>query len=199
MSLFRLPTLVIASANPGKIKEFERMLADSFEVIPLSQTGFTDEIEETGKTFFENALIKAKTVFERVGQPVLADDSGLCVDALNGAPGVFSARYAGERASAAENNALLLRNLTGQINRSARFSACVVLYFDNDRFVVGKGETAGRILTEPDGTRGFGYDPIFFSDELQQSFGNADGDEKNAVSHRGRALADLWRNLKKLP
>ncbi|MCL2796521.1 MAG: RdgB/HAM1 family non-canonical purine NTP pyrophosphatase [Firmicutes bacterium] len=189
------PRLIVASTNAGKIKEFRRILGEVFEVIPLSQTTFSDEIEETGATFFDNALLKAKAVYGRLGVPVLADDSGLCVEALDGAPGVYSARYGGAGATAADCNALLLKNLEGVANRSAKFVACIVLYFGRDKFLVGNGETAGRILTEPDGTNGFGYDPIFFSDELGKSFGQACADEKNAVSHRGRALADLLTRI----
>jgi len=192
----RFRQLIIASSNAGKIKEFERMLADSFEVIPLSQTGFTGEAEETGETFFDNALIKAKAVFEQLGTPVLADDSGLCVEALGGAPGVYSARYAGKKATAQENNALLLQNMAGRKNRAAKFVACIVLYFGGDDFIVGNGEAAGYILSEPDGERGFGYDPVFFSGELGKSFGQAGEDEKNAISHRGRALNDLREKLR---
>ena len=188
--------LVIASSNAGKIKEFEQMFALSFEIIPLSKSGFVGEIEENGTTFFENALLKAKTVFDRIGKPALADDSGLCVEALDNAPGVYSARYAGSRATSAQNNALLLKNLLGVSNRNAKFVSCIVLYFGDGNYIVGNGETYGHILETPEGTQGFGYDPLFFSKELQKSFGIAVADEKNAISHRGKALAELKQKIK---
>ena len=196
MSRPNLPKLVVASRNLGKIQEFSVMLDGLFDVIPLSQTSFTDEVEETGETFFDNALLKAKAVFERVGGAVLSDDSGLCVEALSGAPGVYSARYAGADATSQKNIALLLQNMEDAKNRAAKFVACLILYRGENDYVTACGETTGSILKAPDGQSGFGYDPVFYSDELKKSFGRADETEKNAISHRGRALVELINKLK---
>ena len=128
-----------------------------------------------------------------LGCVALADDSGLCVDALGGAPGVYSARYAGGHGDDAANNALLLKNLAGvpEEKRTAYFESCVALCFPDGRELTASGRTYGRILFFPEGDNGFGYDPLFFSDDLKKSFGTADAEEKNAVSHRARALAAL--------
>lgn len=185
--------IIIASDNRNKIREFREMLPDNVEVLSLKDVGFRDEIDENGNTFLENAVIKAKTVslFLRtkgIFAPVYADDSGLSVDALNGAPGVHSARYAGVHGDDKANRTLLLENLKGCRDRSARFVCVIVKYMPDDTFTYAVGETSGRILAEEIGTNGFGYDCVFFSDDIKKSFGTASSDEKNAVSHRARAL-----------
>ncbi|MBO4572840.1 MAG: RdgB/HAM1 family non-canonical purine NTP pyrophosphatase [Clostridia bacterium] len=187
--------IVFASANAGKIREVQSILK-TVTVLSLKDVGFSGEIEETGSTFEENSYIKAKAVYDFCHLPTLADDSGLCVDALNGAPGVFSARY-DKSADATPRSArlLLLKNLEGVSDRNAKF-VCVATYIDeNGKIVTAKGETHGSILTEEHGDGGFGYDCVFYSYDLKKSFGEADFEEKNAVSHRYRALEELKKTI----
>lgn len=193
MSLKKLPKkIIVASSNEHKIEEI-RAIFNGVELVTMKQAGFDGDIEETGETFKENALIKAQAVYNKLRLPVLADDSGLCVDALYGAPGVYSARFSG--GTSADNRALLLKRLDGVSHRTARF-ACSVCYIGEDgKPLFGEGETRGRILFEEIGDKGFGYDSLFFSDDLQKSFGEATEDEKNSVSHRYRALCDLRDKL----
>ena len=148
------------------------------------------EIEENGSTFYENALIKAKTISDMINLPVLADDSGLMVDALNGAPGIYSARYAGDGIDE-HNNQKLLEVLKGETNRNAKFVCSMVLYFPNGKILSTYGETKGLILDEPSGEEGFGYDPLFYSLDLNKSLGIASFEEKNTISHRYRALKQM--------
>lgn len=189
--------LVIASQNRGKIREFAALLSPWFsEVISMGEAGLTESPEETGQTFAQNALLKARFTAERLGLPALADDSGLEVEALNGEPGVRSARFAGEPCDDEANNRKLLRLLEGRTDRRARFVSSIVLYDPaKDQALCGNGAVYGRILEAPRGQNGFGYDCLFFSDELGKSFGEASAEEKNGVSHRARALADLMRQL----
>ncbi|MBQ7348736.1 MAG: RdgB/HAM1 family non-canonical purine NTP pyrophosphatase [Clostridia bacterium] len=186
--------LVLASGNLGKIREIEVMFPE-FEVIGYKQLGITEEIDENGETFYENALIKAKTVSEKLNLPVIADDSGLCVDALNGAPGIYSARYAGD-GDDEHNNQLLLENLKNVTDRKARFVCCMV-YFYKGKILTATENTEGEILFEKQGENGFGYDPLFYSYDLQKCFGVASVEEKNKVSHRFRAVSKLKELLKK--
>ena len=181
--------IVLASGNKGKLKEIREMLLD-YEVVSCKDEGFTGEIEETGKTFYENALIKAKAVADKLNVPALADDSGLCVEALNGAPGIYSARYSGDGIDK-HNYELLLKNMQGEKNRSAKFVCCMVYYEPSGKIITATGETFGEILSAPDGENGFGYDPVFYSDDLKKSFGVCTEEEKNSVSHRARALNKL--------
>lgn len=190
--------LVVASGNKGKINEIKSILGDIYDVVSMQELGFNEDIEETGLTFFENALIKAKTVCKALNMPVLADDSGLMVDALNGAPGIYSARYSGEHGNDKSNRDLLIKNLEKENNRKAKFASSVVLYYPNDTYVEGYGETSGEILYEEKGENGFGYDCIFLSDDLKISFGEASFEDKNKVSHRYRALCNLSNKLKNL-
>lgn len=188
--------LVIASNNAHKIAEIKTIIGGFFEEIySLKELSLEIDPEETGKTFEENALLKARAVTEATGMCALSDDSGLCVEALNGAPGVYSARYAGEGHDDAENNALLLRNLQGKTDRAAYFVSCVALTYPDGKEIIAEGRTYGSILTELKGNNGFGYDPLFYSDDLKKSFGEASAEEKNTVSHRGRALAALKEKL----
>ena len=157
-------------------------------------------MEETGDTFAENALLKARAATRALQCIALADDSGLCVPALDGAPGVRSARYAGEHGNDKKNRDLLLKNLQNKKDRSAYFVSAVALTFPDGKEIVVEGKTHGRILKEEVGTGGFGYDCIFQSDDLGKSFGEATSEEKNAVSHRYRALQALlkeWKLLEK--
>ena len=191
----KMKQLVVASGNKGKLQEIKSILGGVYEVIPMSEAGFNEEIEETGKTFYENALIKAKAVSIALKKDVLADDSGLLVDALDGAPGVYSARFAGEHGNDKLNREYLLEKLNGVENRKAKFASSVVLYKANGEVVDGYGETHGEILRGEEGSNGFGYDCIFYSYDLEKSFGIASSEEKNKVSHRYRALMDLKEKL----
>lgn len=189
-------TLVLASGNKGKIAEIGEMLPE-FSVIGYKDAGLDFEIEETGATFYENALIKAKAVSEALGLPALADDSGLCVNALSGAPGIFSARFAGD-GNDEHNIDKLLKELDGVKDRSAKFVCSLVLYYPDGKIISAEGETNGEILFERAGKNGFGYDPIFYSADLKKSLGEASLKEKNSVSHRSRALKNLKEKLKKI-
>ena len=190
-------TLVIASGNRHKIQEISQIFPE-YNVISQREVGFNGDVEETGATFLENAVIKAQAVCNSLNMPVLADDSGLCVNALGGKPGVFSARYAGEHGNDAKNREHLLKNLQGIEDRSAYFECAMALVIPNQPPVTVSGRTYGKILEAECGAGGFGYDPIFFSDDLQKSFGEATSQEKNGVSHRFRALMQLRELLKEV-
>ncbi len=186
--------IVLASHNPNKIKElqslFDALMAGKVTVRSLSDIGYTEDIPETGDTFVENALQKAQAVV-RLGHIALADDSGLMVDALGGAPGVYSARYAGEPCDHAANNKKLLAALTDvpAEARTARFLTVLVCLFPDGRApIVAEGGCEGVILDAPRGTAGFGYDPLFYSSALQKTFAEASAAEKDSVSHRGAAM-----------
>lgn len=191
--------LVVASGNKNKIREIAEIFPE-FEVVSQKQMGFDEDVEETGVTFAENALIKARAAAKALGEIVLADDSGLCVDALNGAPGVFSARYCGYHGDDEKNRKVLLQNMEGITNRKAHFTSAITLVFPDGRELVAEGHTYGEILHEETGDGGFGYDCLFFSDDLQKSFGVATAEEKNQVSHRFRglqAMLELWQGQDK--
>ena len=188
--------LVVASGNKNKLREIAEIFPD-FEVVSQKQMGFDEDVEETGLTFAENALIKARAAAKALNEIVLADDSGLCVDALNGAPGVFSARYCGYHGDDEKNRKVLLQNMDGITDRKAHFTSAIALVFPDGKELVAEGHTYGEILHEETGDGGFGYDCLFFSDDLQKSFGVATAEEKNAVSHRFRALQNLravWKD-----
>lgn len=204
--------LVVATRNRGKTAEFrEAFAAYGMEVRDLNDVAGAPQVEETGTTFAENALLKAKSAAERFGLPVIADDSGLCVDALGGAPGVYSARYAGEGATDADNNAKLLRELAalpadrqaalaaaGEPDTfgAARFVSAIALYDPAGRRALeAEGTVDGFILKAPRGTGGFGYDPLFWLPEFGRSMAELTATEKNAISHRGRALRKLLTQL----
>ena len=187
--------LVLASRNRKKIRELETFLSaisSDIQILSLDDIGYTDEIVEDGATFAENSLIKAR-VPASLGYIGVADDSGLEVDALGGAPGVYSARWSGEGATDEKNNAKLLRELDGvpADKRTARFKTVVTCAFPDGKYFQCDGVCEGTILTAPDGDGGFGYDPLFWSTELGRSFGAASADEKNQVSHRARAMRRL--------
>lgn len=189
--------IVAATKNKGKIREISEILGGlGIEVVSLSDAGIDVEIIETGTTFIENARIKAEAVSLLCDDAVLADDSGLCVDALDGAPGVFSARYSGEGATDASNTAKLLQNLSGTVNREAHFETAVVLILPDGTELSAHGRVSGRITAQPVGESGFGYDPVFYCDELGKTFGEATDDEKNRVSHRSRALTELFELIR---
>ncbi|MBQ7913022.1 MAG: RdgB/HAM1 family non-canonical purine NTP pyrophosphatase [Clostridia bacterium] len=187
--------LVVASGNAHKIHEISQIFTD-FDVVSQKQMGFDEDVEETGETFMENALIKARAACKALGCMVLADDSGLCVDALDGAPGVYSARYCGHHGSDEENRATLLKNMQGITDRHAHFTCALALVYPDGKEICAEGNTYGTILEKEDGEGGFGYDPLFRSDDLNKTFGRASEEEKNAVSHRFRGLQNLltkWR------
>ena len=190
--------LVLASGNAGKLAELRALLDGGFELHAQSEFGVGD-VEETGLTFVENALLKARHAARLTGLPALADDSGLCVDALGGAPGLYSARYAGAHGDAAANIAKLLRELDGVPveKRGAHFHAVVVLlrHADDPRPLVVEGSWHGRILEAPRGDGGFGYDLVFLDPGLGRSAAELEPDLKHRVSHRGRALAKLREAL----
>ncbi len=184
--------VVAATGNAHKLREF-REIFPAWEIVSEREAGFSGEVEETGETFAENALLKARAVCRATGLPSLADDSGIAVEALGGAPGVYSARYSG--GGDAENRALLLRNMQGVTDRRARFVCAVALVFPDGREVTAEGETCGEVLHSERGSGGFGYDSLFYSADLKKSFGEATEEEKNSVSHRGRALRALEAKL----
>ena len=188
--------IVLASGNKHKIKEIQQMLPE-FEIVGYKDLGFDFEIEEDGKTFYENALIKAKTVSEKLSLPALADDSGICVEALNGEPGIYSARYAGDGIDE-NNNKLLLKNMQGQKNRKAKFVCCMVYYKPDGTILTSTGETCGEIMDKCYGENGFGYDPLFFSCDLNKCLGIATDKEKNTISHRFRAIEQISKKIKDL-
>ena len=190
--------LVLASGNAGKLKELSSLLAPlGIEVLP--QSAFhVSEAEEPHPSFVENAIAKARHAARATGLPALADDSGLCVDALGGAPGVLSARFAGEPKSDARNNALLLERLAGETNRRARFYCALVLvrHADGPQPIIACGEWHGEILEATRGHGGFGYDPLFLVPELDQTAAEIDHSLKNVLSHRGSAMRQLLERLR---
>ncbi len=190
--------LIIASNNKHKIVEIKDILGNTFdEIVSQGEAGFKGEAEETGATFAENSYIKAKEIADVFsGCAVLADDSGLAVDVLDGAPGVNSARYCGEHGNDKANNDKLLGVLSGESRRDAKFVCAITLILPDGRVITTEGVTEGYITDEPIGTGGFGYDCIFMSRELGKTFGVASEDEKNSVSHRGKALRMLSTLLK---
>ena len=178
-----------ATGNAGKLRELRRILeAQGHEVVSQKELGITIEPEETGTTFAENALIKAETICKASGLPTIADDSGLCVDALNGGPGVYSARFGGEGLDDKGRYTLLLEMLRGQTDRAAHFHTSIVCAFPNGDELVCEGKCPGTIAFAPMGEGGFGYDPVFFVPELRKTFGQLTAEEKASVSHRGKAL-----------
>lgn len=190
--------IVIATRNPKKIEEIRRMLAGSaLSILTLGDFPDCPEVEEDGESFEANALKKAVAVSRYTGKAALADDSGLEVDALAGAPGVHSARYAGEGADDRKNLEKLLDDLRPIVpeRRTARYVCCIALAFPDGRTETAFGYVEGRIGTEPRGSNGFGYDPVFYPEGHDRTFGEMGDDEKDRISHRGRALRELARYL----
>ena len=185
-----LESLVMATNNAHKLAEIRRIIGQKIKILSLDDIGCHDEIPETGDTLEENALIKARWVKEKYGYDCFADDTGLEVDALGGAPGVYSARYAGEHCTPADNVALILERMYGIAVRSARFRTVIALIIGNEEILVD-GVVNGCITAEPSGMDGFGYDPVFKPEGRDITFAQMDADAKNAISHRGRATARL--------
>lgn len=191
-----LPTLVLASANPGKLVELRRILESSdvpVRLAGLDQFPGAPDVAETGATFAENALLKAHAIAEFTGLPAVADDSGICADALNGMPGVLSARWSGRHGDDAANLALLLAQLSDVPDgrRGAFFACAAALALPTGREVVSEGTVAGRLMREPRGTGGFGYDPIFVPEGESRTTAELSAEAKDAISHRGRAFRGL--------
>ena len=189
--------LVLASNNAKKLAELRTILSGAgVALLSAREAGFTDEIDETGTSFAENACIKAQTACRATGLPAVGDDSGLCVDALGGAPGVYSARYTGSHDDSDEARyRLLLKNLEGETARAARFVCAVCCAMPDGTLLTASGACEGEILTAPRGTGGFGYDPVFRPLGFDRSMAELSAEEKNAISHRGRALAQFQREL----
>ena len=187
---------VLATHNPGKLREMGEILKDfGIEVVSPRDLGITVDVEETGTTFAENALLKAKAICKEANLPAIADDSGLCVDALNGAPGVYSARYGGEGLDDKGRYMLLLSSLRGTPTRAAHFACAVACAFPNGDTLTAEGRCDGSIAYAPLGEGGFGYDPVFLLPGTGKTFGQLTQEEKSAVSHRGRALKDFAGKL----
>ena len=188
--------LVIATHNKHKLEEIQKVLGNKIKIISLRDLGCNEDIAETGTTLKENAYQKAKYVWDKYGKNCFADDTGLIVEALDGAPGVYSARYAGEHCSFDDNIDLLLENMEGKTNRNASFETVVCLIEDGkEQYFEGRCE--GCILTERYGRGGFGYDPIFMPNGYGESFAEISMEEKNKISHRGKATAKLIKYLLK--
>lgn len=195
--------VILATNNKGKIRELSSLISgESWEFTTPAAEGIELDVEETGRTFEENAVLKAKSYAKASNLPTVADDSGLEVDALNGDPGVFSARYAGPDISDEKRNEFLLSNLTNVPweKRTARFRCVIAIAFPEDRLILCKGECSGIIAFEPKGENGFGYDPIFYLSEFDKTMAEISLDEKNKISHRAKAarkaqefLTDLLR------
>ena len=190
--------LVLASRNRHKIEEIGALLAailPDVRVLSLDDAGIEGEIEENGTTLEENALIKAR-VAASTGRIGIGDDTGLCVNALGGAPGIYSARYAGEHGDDAANNEKLLSELEGKEDRSAYFACVIACVFPDGREFVCEGRAEGVIIRDPSGNGGFGYDPYFYYAPFGKTFSELSAAEKNAISHRGKAIAKLAETLK---
>ena len=188
---------VLASHNQGKLAEMQRILGQlGVEVVLQSELGLALEPEETGTTFTENARIKAEAVMQASGLPAIADDSGVCVDALNGAPGIYSARYGGPELDDVGRYQLLLNNLRGATNRTAHFTSAIACIFPNGDTIEAEGICPGTIAFAPQGNGGFGYDPVFFLPQLRKTYAQLTPEEKAAVSHRGKALEVFDQKLR---
>lgn len=193
--------IVLASSNQGKVREVEMMMKDmGIKVIPLSETSFTDEIEENGATFEENAVIKAKAVADVLGVPVLADDSGLEIDCLDKAPGIYSARYLGHDTPYSVKNQMILEKLQDvpKEERSARFVCSMALALPYGDVITTTATMEGEIAYEIKGENGFGYDPIFYLPEFGMSSAEISPEQKNEISHRGKALRQMKEEIAKL-
>ena len=193
-----MKTIVLASNNKHKLKEFKEILND-YNIITLNDIEYFEDIEETGETFEENALIKAETIHKYLKEngldyTVVAEDSGLCVDSLDGAPGIYSARYAGGHGNDQANRDKLRKELKDK-DRSAYFICTIVVYYSDGTHKTFEGKTYGKIIDEELGKKDFGYDCIFYSNDLNKTFGEALEEEKNSVSHRSRAIKEMLNSL----
>lgn len=192
--------VILASKNQHKLTELSAILSQlGFEIALESEYGLDIDVEETGTTFEENSFLKADAVMKASGLPVLADDSGLMVDALDGAPGVYSARY-GHKASDKERTTYLLENMKDvpEERRGAKFVCVITCLFPDGRKIVARGECPGVIARAPHGENGFGYDPVFYLPELGMTYAELPSEQKNAISHRARALQDFCRKYQEV-
>ena len=192
--------VILASKNPHKLTELSAILSQhGFEIALESEYGLDIDVDETGTTFEENSLLKAEAVMKASGLPVLADDSGLMVDALNGAPGVYSARY-GHKSSDGERTAFLLENMKDVPDgrRTAKFVCVITCLWPDGRKIVARGECPGVITREVHGENGFGYDPVFYLPELGMTYAELPSEQKNAISHRARALQEFCRKYQQM-
>ena len=192
--------VILASKNPHKLTELSVILSQhGFEIALESEYGLDIDVDETGTTFEENSLLKAETVMKASGLPVLADDSGLMVDALDGAPGVYSARY-GHKSSDGERTAFLLENMKDvpDDKRTAKFVCVITCLWPDGRKIVARGECPGVITHEVHGENGFGYDPVFYLPELGMTYAELPSEQKNAISHRARALQEFCRKYQQM-
>ena len=188
--------MVLASKNAHKLVEMKAILSQlGVDVVLESDVGVDVDVEETGTTFEENSLLKARAVMEASGLPAIADDSGLSVDALNGAPGVYSARYGGEGLDDKGRYTLLLNSMRGQTTRAAHFACAIACAFPGGKTLTAEGRCDGAIAFAPLGEGGFGYDPVFLVPEKGKTFGQLTAEEKSEISHRGRALRDFSAKL----
>jgi len=190
-------TFVLATANHGKVTEMREILSDlSFDVVSRDDMGITIDVEESGETFFENALIKAEAICKATGLPAIADDSGLVVKALDGQPGVYSSSYGGTHLSDNERCSYLLENMKNMEQRDAKFVCNIVCFFPGGDYIRSEGECLGEIISEPRGNNGFGYDPVFLVSDTGKTMAELASDEKNKISHRGNALRKFVLLLK---
>ncbi|MBW2466785.1 MAG: XTP/dITP diphosphatase [Deltaproteobacteria bacterium] len=191
--------IVLATRNAGKVREFQQLLKDfPVEIKSLSDFGPIPEVEEDGSTFDDNAYKKALFTAKALGLPAIADDSGLVVEALGGAPGVLSARYAGKNAADKDNIAKLLREMEGVSDRRAAFECVISIAVPSGPALTYEGRCEGQITREPKGDAGFGYDPVFFFPEYNRTFAELSSEEKNRVSHRGKALGEVVAEFDKV-
>lgn len=189
-------TFVLATANPGKIAEMKDILSEiGVDIVTRDDLGITIDVEETGTTFIENATLKARAICKAANMPAIADDSGLCVDALGGEPGVYTSSYGGEELSNRERYMYLLKQMKNTEQRTAKFVSTIVCAFPNGDILTATGECCGTIATQPCGDGGFGYDPVFIPDGYKKTMGEMTPDEKNAISHRGKSLREFVRLL----
>ena len=187
---------VIATGNPGKVKDFDLLLKKvGHEAVSLKDLNIDIDVEETGTTFKENAYIKAKAIYDIVKIPTIADDSGLCVDALGGAPGVYSARYGGAGLDDRGRCEKLLEEMADKEERGAKFESAICAFIDEEKIIEVEGECRGVLLKEIAGSNGFGYDPLFYVEEFKRTFGEISKEEKNRISHRKKAMDALIEKL----
>lgn len=189
--------IIFASNNKNKVQEIQNQVPQFIQIVTLEEIGCTEDIEETGTTIEENAVIKANYITEKYGLPCFADDTGLEIEALHGEPGVYSARYAGEDKNADKNMDLVLEKLTDSSNRKAQFKTVIALNIDNQQYLF-TGIVEGKIRKEKQGSHGFGYDPIFEPEDSDRTFAEMSLEEKNKLSHRGRAVEQLVGFLENL-
>jgi len=194
INFFTRMQLIFSTHNQFKLVELQQLLKDKVTLLSLSDLGVFEEIEETGKTLKDNALLKAKIIYDKYGKNVFADDTGLEIEALNGAPGVLSARFAGEEKNATKNIEKVLKLLEDKKNRKACFKTVIALILNGKDYFF-EGTVEGQILYKPIGSRGFGYDPIFMPDGYEVSFAQMEPETKNRISHRGKAVEKLIKFL----